>query len=97
MASGERHELSQAGVPSTDDGRRRTWEDRCGRGAIAKDPPFAAVVGDAVRVTSGKSKGRAGQVTSLFSIDPVTTYLIEPAEEPWGDFQIAQSDLELID
>lgn len=55
------------------------------------------VINDAIRVVGGKNKGRTGSVTSLFSLEPVTTYLIEPGEEPWGDFQAAQSDLELIE
>ena len=55
------------------------------------------VVNDAVRVTGGKNKGRVGAVISLFSLDPVTTYLVEPGTEPWGDFQASQSDLELLE
>lgn len=55
------------------------------------------VVNDSVRVTGGKNKGRVGAVVSLFSLDPITTYLIEPASEPWGDFQASQADLELIE
>jgi hypothetical protein len=55
------------------------------------------VVNDSVRVISGLNKKRTGAVVSIFSLDPVTTYLIEPAAEPWGDFQAADSDLELIE
>jgi len=55
------------------------------------------VVNDSVRVTSGLNKKRTGSVVSIFSLEPVTTYLIEPGTEPWGDFQAAQSDLELIE
>ena len=53
-------------------------------------------VNDSVRVISGLNKKRTGAVVSIFSINPVTTYLIEPGAEPWGDFQAAESDLELI-
>lgn len=52
---------------------------------------------DSVRVLSGSNKKRTGAVISVFSLEPVTTYLIEPHTEPWGDFQAAQSDLELIE
>jgi hypothetical protein len=55
------------------------------------------VVNDSVRVVSGLNKKRMGSVVSIFSLEPVTTYLIEPGAEPWGDFQAAQSDLELIE
>ena len=55
------------------------------------------VVNDPVRVVSGSNKKRSGAVVSIFSLEPVTTYLIEPGAEPWGDFQAAQSDLELIE
>ena len=54
------------------------------------------VLNDAVRVTAGAHKGRTGAVVSLFSLDPVT-YLVEPSAAPWGDLQVAQSDLELIE
>jgi hypothetical protein len=53
------------------------------------------VLNDAVRVTAGAHKNRTGAVVSVFSLDPVTTYLVEPGAAPWGDFQVAQSDLEL--
>ena len=55
------------------------------------------VINDSVRVISGSNKKRMGAVVSIFSVEPVTTYLIEPGAEPWGDFQAAQSDLELIE
>jgi hypothetical protein len=55
------------------------------------------IMNDAVRVTGGKNKGRVGAVVSLFSLDPITTYLVEPSSEPWGDFQASQSDLELVE
>jgi len=55
------------------------------------------VINDAVRVTAGANKKRTGSVASIFSLEPVTTYLIEPEASPWGDFQVAQSDLELIE
>jgi len=55
------------------------------------------VVNDSVRVISGLNKKRTGAVVSIFSLNPVTTYLIEPSVEPWGDFQAAESDLELIE
>lgn len=55
------------------------------------------VVNDSVRVVSGLNKKRTGSVISIFSIDPVTTYLIEPGAEPWGDFQAGEADLELIE
>lgn len=55
------------------------------------------VIDDPVRVISGSNKKRTGAVVSVFSLEPVTTYLIEPGTEPWGDFQAAQSDLELIE
>jgi hypothetical protein len=51
------------------------------------------VLNDAVRITSGRHKDRTGSVGSVFSLDPVT-YLIEPEAAPWGDLQVAQSDLE---
>ena len=54
------------------------------------------VLNDAVRVTSGANKSRTGAVVSIFSLEP-TTYLIEPGVEPWGDFQAAQSDIELTE
>ena len=52
------------------------------------------VKNDSVLVTSGSNKKRTGIVLSIFSLEPVTTYLIEPATEPWGDFQAAESNLE---
>lgn len=55
------------------------------------------VLNDPVRVVSGSNKQRTGAVVSVFSLKPVTTYLIEPGAEPWGDFQAAESDLELIE
>jgi hypothetical protein len=55
------------------------------------------VINDSVRVISGSNKKRTGAVVSVFTLEPVTTYLIEPGVEPWGDFQAAQSDLELIE
>ncbi len=55
------------------------------------------VINDPVRVVSGLNKKRMGAVVSIFSLEPVTTYLIEPGAEPWGDFQAAQSDIELIE
>ena len=54
------------------------------------------VINDTVRVVSGPNKKRSGAVVSIFSLDPVTTYLIEPGSEPWGDFQVAQSDIEIV-
>ncbi len=54
------------------------------------------VLNDSVRVTAGSHKGRTGAVVSLFSLDPVT-YLVEPGAAPWGDFQVAQSNLEIIE
>ena len=54
------------------------------------------VLNDTVRVTGGAHKDRTGAVVSLFSLDPVT-FLVEPGTAPWGDFQVAQSDLEIID
>jgi len=54
------------------------------------------VLHDAVRVTSGANKNRTGAVVSIFSLEP-TTYLIESGAEPWGDFQVAQSDIELTE
>lgn len=53
------------------------------------------VVNDTVRITSGRHKNRMGAVVSVFSLNPVT-YLVEPGAEPWGDLQVAQSDLELV-
>jgi hypothetical protein len=53
------------------------------------------VLNDAVRITSGRHKNRTGAVVSVFSLEPVT-YLVEPGAAPWGDFQVAQSDLELL-
>lgn len=52
------------------------------------------VINDAVRISSGRHKDRMGAVVSIFSLDPVT-YLVEPGTEPWGDLQVAQSDLEI--
>ena len=57
--------------------------------------PFVA--NDPVRIVSGSNKKRTGVVISIFSLEPVTTYLIEPDIEPWGDFQAGPSDLELIE
>lgn len=54
------------------------------------------VLNDSVRVTTGAHKGRAGSVVSLFSLDPVT-FLVEPGTAPWGDFQVAQADLEIVE
>lgn len=55
------------------------------------------VKNDSVLVISGSNKKRTGIVISIFSLEPVTTYLIEPAMEPWGDFQAAESALEPIE
>jgi hypothetical protein len=53
------------------------------------------VMNDVVQVSDRKNKNRTGTIISLFSLEPVTTYLVEPAQEPWGDFQAGQADLEL--
>jgi len=55
------------------------------------------VKNDSVLVTSGPNKKRTGIVLSIFSLEPVTTYLIEPTKEPWGDFQASESNIELIE
>lgn len=54
------------------------------------------VLNDSVRVAAGIHKDRTGAVVSLFSLDPVT-FLVEPGAPPWGDFQVAQSDLEIVE
>ena len=55
------------------------------------------VKNDSVLVTSGPNKKRTGIVLSIFSLEPVTTYLIEPTAEPWGDFQASESNIEPIE
>ncbi len=55
------------------------------------------VVNDSVRTVSGTNKKRSGTIVSIFSLDPVTTYMIEPNSEPWGDFQAGEADLELVE
>ena len=53
------------------------------------------VLNDGVRITAGRHKDRTGAVVSVFSLDPVT-YLVEPGTAPWGDLQVAESDLEVV-
>ena len=48
-------------------------------------------------VVSGSNKKRKGSVISIFSLEPATTYLVEPSAEPWSDFQVGETDLELIE
>lgn len=55
------------------------------------------VINDPVRITAGPHKDRKGAVISVFSIEPETTFLVEPGESPWGDVQVSQSKLELIE
>ena len=55
------------------------------------------VVNDKVRVTSGPNKKRTGDIASIFSLEPVTTYLIEANAEPWGSFQAGEAELELVE
>ena len=55
------------------------------------------VFNDSVRTLSGTNKKRTGTIISIFSLDPVTTYVIEPSSEPWGDFQAGEADLELVE
>ena len=55
------------------------------------------VVNDPVRITGGPHKDRKGAVISVATIEPETTYLVEPGESPWGDVQVSQSKLELIE
>ena len=55
------------------------------------------VINDTVRITGGPHAERTGSVISVVSVEPETTFLIEPGESPWGDLQVSQSKLELID
>jgi len=72
----------------------RDIDDKFSAGMRTEEVRF--VLNDAVRVTAGAHKNRTGAVVSLFSLGPVT-YLIEPGAAPWGDFQVAQADLELVE
>ena len=54
-------------------------------------------VNDRVRITAGPHAKRTGAVVSVLTIEPETTFLVEPSEAPWGDLQISQSKLELIE
>jgi len=55
------------------------------------------VINDTVRITAGPHAKRTGAVISVVTIEPETTFLIEPGESPWGDLQVSQSKLELIE
>ena len=55
------------------------------------------VINDAVRIMAGPHAKRTGAVISVLTIEPETTFLIEPGEPPWGDLQVSQSKLELIE
>ena len=55
------------------------------------------VINDSVRITAGPHANRTGAVISVLSTEPETTFLIEPGEAPWGDLQVSQSKLELIE
>ena len=55
------------------------------------------VINDSVRITAGPHAKRTGAVISLVSVELETTYLIEPGEPPWGDLQVSQSKLELVE
>ena len=65
--------------------------------ASSRSDELRFVVNDSVRVTAGPHAGRTGCVISIVSVKPETTFLVEPGESPWGDLQISQSKLELID
>ena len=54
------------------------------------------VINDAVRVTTGPSSGRTGSVVSLGALDPEPRFVVEPGTPPYGDFEVLQSQLELI-
>ena len=55
------------------------------------------VINDSVRIKSGSSSGRIGAVVSIVSLEPETTFLVEPGAEPHGDLCVSQSDLELME
>ncbi len=55
------------------------------------------VYNDAVRVKAGPHAGRTGAVVSLLSLDPEATFLVEPGTRPYGDFEVPESALELLE
>ena len=55
------------------------------------------VINDSVRITAGPHAKRTGAVISVVTVEPETTFLIEPGDPPWGDLQVSQSKLELIE
>lgn len=54
------------------------------------------VANDTVRITAGPHAKRSGDVISVLTVEPETTYLVEPGEPPWGNLQVSESKLELI-
>ncbi len=54
-------------------------------------------INDAVRITSGPHAGRKASVISLVRADPEAIFIVEPGEAPWGDIEVAQSDLALVE
>ena len=52
---------------------------------------------DSVRVKSGPHVGRTAAVVSITRMDPEPVFILEPGEPPWGDLEVPQSNLELVD
>lgn len=57
----------------------------------------AFVLNDKVRVIAGPHSKRTGAVIAVATTEPVTTFMVEPHEAPWGDIQVAQTQLEKLE
>jgi hypothetical protein len=54
-------------------------------------------INDTVRITSGPHAGRTAAVVSLVAVEPEVVFLVEPGTPPWGDLEVSQASLELLD
>jgi hypothetical protein len=54
-------------------------------------------INDSVRITSGPHAGRTAAVVSIVAVDPEAIFVLEPGAPPWGDLEVPQSSLELLE
>jgi len=62
-----------------------------------RDDQLRFVINGSVRVISGPHSGRTGAVISILDLEPEPTFQVEPGSPPYGDLQVRQFDLELIE
>jgi transcription antitermination factor NusG len=54
-------------------------------------------VNDSVRVTSGCHAGRTATVISIRAVEPEVVFVLEPGSPPWGDIEVPQASIELVE